>query len=143
MSEYPFGPHGPRIQGPPQVTPNPTSSWVEPTSSASDTSYAQGGGSGQPGGVNAGSFLLHWLFSGRKRLWLAIAMAWFFGPLGLLYAIGDSKPQLVALAGYVGGAFVVHYSRFVPPVHLFHPILMTCAIWSVFAALAYNRRHNL
>ena len=139
MSEYPFGPHGPRIQGPPQVTPNPTSPWVEPSSGtpSPEASY------GQPGGVNAGSILLTWLFTGRKRLWLAVALAWFLGPVGLLYAIGDSKPQLGALAVFVVGAILAHNLSFVPSLHLFHPILMTCAIWSVFAALAYNRRHNL
>jgi len=137
VSEYPWGPHGPRVEGPPSVTPNPTTPWAEP-------------GAAAPGGT--GGYVQPTYVSGasvggggplRRSLWLAIPLAWFFGPVGLLYAIGDSKPQLAALAAFVAAAAGLHYSRFQPPVHLFHPILLTCAVWSVFAARAYNRRHHI
>ena len=138
----PMGPHGPRVEGPPSVTPNPPS-WVEPSSAP----YDPGSGSSNPGGAyvqptySVGSPYLGRFFPKQKTLWLAIPLAWFLGPFGLLYAIGDSKPQLIALAAFVAAAIVLHLSSFQPPVHLFHPILVTCAVWSVFAARAYNRRH--
>jgi hypothetical protein len=151
MSEYPWGPHGPRLEGPPSVTPNPTPSWVEPSAPASDpySSYQPSSQSSSSGGGYAqSSYSAGSVYLGgggpppRKSFWLAIPLAWFLGPVGLLYSIGDSKPQLIALAGFVGTAAWLHFSSFQPPVQLFHPILMTCAVWSVFAVLAYNRRHK-
>jgi len=142
MTEYPWGPHGPRVDGPPSVTPNPTPSYVEPSWPSSAPGGNPGGGYAQPVysvGVtpNLGVAVKH-----EKKLWLAIPLAWFFGPFGLLYAIGDSKPQLLALAGFFAWSAYLHFSSYQPPVHLFHPMLIVCVVWSIFAAKAYNRRQK-
>lgn len=149
MSEYPWGPHGPRVDGPGGATPNPTPSWVEPTpapytppaySNPAPSYQNYGGGAGQPGS-GFGSAGLGIPLRVRKTLWFAIPLAWFFGPLGLLYAIGDSRPQLIVLAAYVVGAILVHNSNYQSTIQYGHPILLTCVVWSILASWAYNRRH--
>jgi len=85
-----------------------------------------------------------WYIFGRNRkaYWLAVPLGWFFGPVGLLYAIGDSKPQQIALAIFVALAILAHLAPGPSINPRFHPILLTCAIWSIFAARAYNERHK-
>jgi hypothetical protein len=135
MSDYPsqspWGPHGPQTSGPPTTMPNPTAPWSEPSSS-NQPAYG-GGGNG---------ILVELLFRPPKKFWLAIPFAWFFGPFGLLYAIGNSRPQLIALAAFVAGAILLHLSPLPSPPPRFHPILLICAVWSIFAARAWNKRHN-
>ena len=140
MSDYPkespWGPHGPQVSGPPTTTPNPTSAWSEPSTGAQDSSNqpAYGGG--------GSSFVIDWLFRPPKKIWLAVCLGWFFGPLGLLYAIGDSRPQQMALAVFFATAILLHLSPirgFGPRVH---PIMLICAVWSIFAARAWNSRHK-
>jgi hypothetical protein len=149
VSEYPWGPHGPRVDCPGGATPNPTPFWVEPTpapytppawSNPAPSYQKYGGGAGQPGS-GFGSAGLGIPLRVRKTLWFAIPLAWFFGPLGLLYAIGDSRPQQVVLAAHIVGAILVHNSNYQPTIQYGHPILLTCVVWSIFASWAYNRRH--
>jgi len=140
MSDYPqqspWGPHGPQVSGPPTTKPNPTAPWSEPaigdSGSANQPAYTSGGS----------SILIDWLFRPPKKIWLAVCLGWFFGPLGLLYAIGDSRPQLKALGVFVVAVILLHLSPirgFGPRVH---PIMMICAVWAIFAARAWNRRHQ-
>jgi len=139
MSDYPkespWGPHGPTTDGR-SVTPNPTSPWSEPSTGPQDSpnqpAYSSGGS----------SILIDWLFRPPKKIWLAVCLAWLFGPIGLLYAIGDSRPQQKALAVFVATVILLHLSPirgFGPRVH---PIMLICAVWSIFAARAWNSRHK-
>ena len=131
----PWGPHGPTTDGR-SVTPNPTSPWSEPSTGAQ-------GNSNQPAYSGGSSFVIDWLFRPPKKIWLAVCLGWFFGPLGLLYAIGDSRPQQMALAVFVATVILLHLSPirgFGPRVH---PIMLICAAWSIFAARAWNSRHKV
>jgi len=146
MSQYPWGPHGPRVDGPPTTTPNPTSSWVHQPLGGGGGGWG-GGGGGAGGGGQAQSTYVYTGPVGprRKRWWIAIPLAWLFGPLGLLYAIGDSRPQKLLLLLFVGAAAAIYYANVRLPLYLVyfpHPILMTCVVWSIFATIRFNRRHR-
>src|SRR5437870_2809147 len=131
----PWGPHGPTVP-PNSVTPNPTSAWSEPSIGAPESSNQPTGGGG------GSSFVIDWLFRPPKKYWLAVPLAWLFGPVGLLYAIGDSKPQWIALGIFCVVAVLAHLAPGAPINPRLHPIMMICAIWSIFATRAWNNRHK-
>jgi len=117
--EYPWGPHGPRVD-PHSVTPNPTASYVEPAwqsqpypaPSAPAPGYYGSAAPSQPSAAGATNFALGGRRNFRKSYLLAVVLVFFFGPLGLFYA--TKKGALLMLAVLVGVPIALCYLGIVP-----------------------------
>ena len=117
--EYPWGPHGPRVD-PHSVTPNPPASYVEPAwqsqpypaPSAPAPGYYGSAAPSQPSAAGATNFALGGRRNFRKSYLLAVVLAFFFGPLGLFYA--TKKGALLMLAVLVGVPIALCYLGIVP-----------------------------
>jgi hypothetical protein len=137
MGNYPWGPHGPSYDGPPQVTPNPTAptpvdnSSFTPVGMPAPAPYVPGyssGNSGGPGATPAQAAQI--IASGAKGDFLLNLIL-----VGLVGPVWVCLYPLAAAAGYFALLFVAGIAiRFVPRDAPINPNLIASGI-AIVAAL--------